>query len=120
MQLTIALVTLLVMFALMMAHITSPLSVSGLASRRSCRIAVSLAGVLVLLLLTGCQTAPAVDRPVVDCEPLPTCDAFIPPDASSTQLEMGLWSCVLEYRALYLSCATRQRSPKVRNTLEVP
>jgi hypothetical protein len=68
---------------------------------------------IALAALAGCQHAPPpVDQPRVSCEPLPTCAAFIPPMATSTQLENGLWACVLEYRALYSSCATRS-TPKV-------
>lgn len=70
-----------------------------------------LAGIVCVLVgLSGCQTAPIpVDRPFTPCEPLPLCS--IPPKATSTQLELALWGCVLEYRAQYSSCAGRQVVP---------
>lgn len=59
------------------------------------------------LFLSGCKTRPEpAFAPAVSCEPLPLCS--IPPKASSTQLETALYACVLEYRALYSSCANRR------------
>lgn len=63
------------------------------------------------LLLQGCQTAPEfAAQPVVRCEPLPLCD--IPAKSTSTQLELALYRCVHEYRALYSACAVRVEAPK--------
>lgn len=75
------------------------------------RYVVALLLVLLLLSLAGCKTAPEpVDRPVIACEPIKPCD--IPPGATSTQLEAALWACVLEGRAQYQSCSTRQKVTK--------
>lgn len=75
------------------------------------RVVLGLACVILLaagsLLMAGCQTAPEPTwAPSVGCEPLPLCS--IPVGANSTQLETALYACVLEYRALYSSCANRR------------
>lgn len=72
----------------------------------------AMVGAFLLLVVccSGCQTAPSVDTPAVSCEPLPVCS--IPHKASSTQLDSALWACVLEYRALYSSCANRRPENK--------
>lgn len=104
----ICFLTLFVMAVIAMAHGTAHPAVCPPASRRSYGWAMVLTVVLLVLMLTGCKTAPEYTPPVrLSCEPLPVC--AIPPKATSTQLEMALWECVLEYRAQYSACANRQR-----------
>jgi hypothetical protein len=76
----------------------------------------ALAGVVVMAVvllvvswLTGCSSLPEERPPGAQdvakealCPPLPVCD--IPGNANAKQLTEALWSCVLEYRALYSMC----------------
>lgn len=67
-----------------------------------------IAYAVLLLPLSGCAARPTnsdATPPALEaaaCAPLPTCP--IPAGASSTQLELALWECVLEYRSLYSVC----------------
>jgi hypothetical protein len=65
-----------------------------------------------LMLMSGCAHTPAEQAPpqTTGCAPLPVCD--VTPKASSTQLEIDLWECVVEYRALYSICYQLQHAPE--------
>lgn len=72
--------------------------------------AIFVVVLIVLACTTGCTSTEHIrlDQDAQDtaeqagCQPLPVCE--IPPAANSLQLNNALWSCVLEYRALYSVC----------------
>jgi hypothetical protein len=66
--------------------------------------------ILAVVSLAACQTLPEGPsaRPARLCEPLPVCN--IPASSTSSQLEEALWSCVVEYRAMYSVCKWMQEA----------
>lgn len=73
------------------------------------RVLAALTMVALAFLLMGCQTRPepAPLRSHTPCPPLPACT--IPTRATPKQLSEALYTCVLEYRALYSVCMFMNR-----------
>lgn len=107
----IAILTFLVCAALFSGHlVTRGMGVDAKVTPLHARLAFIALLVVLMLALGGCASGRHLELPPAPqdaaqkaaCPPLPVCD--IPPGANSTQLELALWKCVLDYRAMYSVC----------------